>query len=126
MLSKRKIEGFVPSRNPRKARSFYEKALGLRVLGLDEFALSLQADGNTIRVADVSSVRGFKPAPFTILGWEVPDIEAAVRDLRRRGVAFEHYDGMDQDDLGIWTAPGGGRVAWFKDPDGNVLSLSEH
>jgi len=125
MLAKRRIEAFVPSRNPKKARKFYEKVLGLKVTDLNEYALTLDANGITVRVTDVSSVPGFKPAPFTILGWEVPDIEKAVRGLKRRGVKFQRYPGMDQDALGIWASPGGSQVAWFKDTDGNVLSLSQ-
>jgi len=69
---------------------------------------------------------GFKPFPFTILGWSVDDIAKTVQGLQKRGVTFERYVGMDQDHLGIWTSPGGAAIARFKDPDGNVLSLSEH
>jgi len=70
-------------------------------------------------------VKEFKPAPFTILGWEVPSAEKAVRELTKKGVNFERFPGMDQDELGIWSSPSGARVAWFKDPDGNILSITE-
>jgi hypothetical protein len=86
----------------------------------------LDSHGTTIRIADVSSVEQFKPAPFTILGWNVPNAEDAVRSLESRGVSFQRYHGMRQDDHAIWTSPRGARVAWFHDPDGNVLSLTQH
>jgi len=72
----------------------------------------------------VTPVPGYDPVPFTIAGWSVPDITAAVRALAASGVTFTRYDGMAQDELGIWTAPGGDRVAWFTDPDRNNLSLT--
>jgi catechol 2,3-dioxygenase-like lactoylglutathione lyase family enzyme len=126
MLGSRSIVGFVPCRHPRKARRFYEGVLGLKFVSKDRFASVFDANGIMVRVVDVSGVSGFKPAPFTILGWEVPDVGKAIRGLRRKGVKFERYDGMRQDALGIWTSPSGAKVAWFKDPDGNVLSLTEY
>lgn len=125
MLGTRQIVGFVPSNDLKKARLFYEGVLGLRFVSEDQFALVLDANGITLRVANVSSVPEFKPAPFTILGWEVPDIKQVVRGLQGRGVKFERYDWMKQDELGIWTAPGGAKVAWFRDPDGNILSVGQ-
>jgi catechol 2,3-dioxygenase-like lactoylglutathione lyase family enzyme len=121
-----KIVCFVPSKDPRKVRSFYEGVLGLRFISEDQFAVVFDAKGIMVRVVNVSSVPRFKPAAFTILGWEVSDVGKAIRGLRRKGVKFERYDGMEQDALGIWTSPGGAKVAWFKDPDGNVLSLTEY
>jgi hypothetical protein len=79
-----------------------------------------------VRVVDVSTVDGFKPAPFTILGWNVDSIGKTVKGLQKKGVKFERFPGMDQDQLGVWTSPSGAKIAWFKDPDGNVLSISEH
>ena len=73
----------------------------------------------------VTAVHQVVPAGYTVLGWRVADIEAVVRDLSARGVAFSRFDGMDQDDNGIWTSPGGAKVAWFTDPDGNLLSLTQ-
>jgi hypothetical protein len=64
-------------------------------------------------------------APYTVLGWQVPDILAAVGELEARGVPLLRYDGIAQDELGIWTSPTGARVAWFEDPDGNVLSVTQ-
>ena len=125
MLKKADIVAFVPTRNPRTARAFYEHVLGLEFISEDPFALVFNANGVTVRIADVSSVRDFKPAPFTILGWQVPSAEAAVRDLQAKGVAFERFPGMQHSQTGIWTSPSGAKVAWFKDPDGNVLSVTE-
>ena len=126
MLGSASIVAFVPSGSPRKARSFYKETLGLTFVSEDQFADVFDAKGVMVRVVDVSSVEGFKPAPFTILGWSVGDINKTVKGLVKKGVKFERYPGMDQDQLGVWTAPGGARVAWFKDPDGNVLSVTEH
>ena len=122
MLGSTKIVAFVPSRDFAGARSFYEGVLGLRFVSEDGFALVLDAGGIMLRVAKVPK---FEPQPFTILGWEVPDIENAVSGLQGRGVSFEKYRIRGQDERGIWTAPGGAKVAWFKDPDGNVLSVSQ-
>jgi catechol 2,3-dioxygenase-like lactoylglutathione lyase family enzyme len=126
MLGSMDIVTFVPTRSPGTARAFYEKTLGLRFVSDDQFALVFDANGVTVRVVDVSAVPGFKPAPFTILGWSVIDIVKTVKALQNRGVKFERYPGMQQDQLGVWNSPSGARVAWFKDPDGNVLSVTEH
>ena len=123
MLGSKKLMAFVPIRDSKKARSFYVDVLGLRFVSEDPFALVLEANGTTVRM---SKVQDFKPQKFTILGWEVQDIEKAVSTLGKKGVRFEKY-GMDgQDERGIWTAPGGAKVAWFLDPDGNNLSVSQH
>lgn len=114
---------FVPTRDSEKARLFYEGVLGLSFVNDDGFALVLDANGIMIRVA---KVKDFAPAQFTILGWQVPDIEDIVRGLQKKGVHFEIFGFFKQDELGIWTAPTGEKVAWFKDPDGNILSVSQH
>jgi catechol 2,3-dioxygenase-like lactoylglutathione lyase family enzyme len=113
--------GFIPVRDPARARTFYEGTLGLRVEEESPFALVVDAHGTRLRITPVGELT---VQPFTIGGWEVPDIEAAVRDLTARGVAFNRYDGMEQDEIGIWAAPSGALIAWFKDPDGNTLSLT--
>jgi catechol 2,3-dioxygenase-like lactoylglutathione lyase family enzyme len=123
MLAAMKIVAFVPTTDFERSRSFFEGALGLRFISNDGFAMVLDADGIMVRV---SKVPAFTPASFTILGWEVPDIETVVSGLEARGVHFERYGFFEQDELGIWTAPSGDKVAWFKDPDGNVLSVSQH
>jgi catechol 2,3-dioxygenase-like lactoylglutathione lyase family enzyme len=125
MLGSMDIIAFVPTRNRRKAREFFEATLGLRFISDDQFALVFDANGVMVRVVDVSGVGDYKPAPFTILGWSVSNVGKAVKDLQKNGVKFERYPGMEQDQLGVWSSPGGAKVAWFKDPDGNVLSLTE-
>ncbi|HXN33665.1 MAG TPA: VOC family protein, partial [Polyangiaceae bacterium] len=107
---------------PAAARTFYEGALGLKVEYEDDFAIACDAHGTSLRIQKVEALR---PQPVTALGWTVPDIAAAVDGLAKNGVRFERYGGMDQDKRGIWNAPGGAKVAWFKDPDGNTLSLTE-
>jgi catechol 2,3-dioxygenase-like lactoylglutathione lyase family enzyme len=113
---------FVPTKNPRRSRAFYEGVLGLRFVSDDAFALVLDANGIMVRITKVSEMNA---APFTVLGWEVPRITDTVAGLMEKGVKFEMYGITGQDDRGIWTAPSGARVAWFKDPDGNVLSLTQ-
>ena len=121
MLADAPFIGFIPVRDLVAARSFYEGTLGLRVVEDTPFALVLDAGGTMLRVTPVP---GLAARAFTVAGWNVPDIAAAVRDLAARGVKFTRYDGLAQDDLGIWTAPGGDRVAWFQDADANTLSLT--
>jgi catechol 2,3-dioxygenase-like lactoylglutathione lyase family enzyme len=123
MLDSSKIVAFVPTNDAAKARAFYEGVLGLRFLHDDQFALVFDANGTMIRIARAPK---FEPRQFTILGWEVREIEKVVSGLEAKGVKFEKYGLPGQDERGIWAAPGGAKVAWFKDPDGNVLSVSEH
>jgi catechol 2,3-dioxygenase-like lactoylglutathione lyase family enzyme len=123
MLGSTNIVAFVPTKDSEKARAFYEGVLGLRFVKDDGFAVVLDANGIMIRVAKVPQ---FTPAPFTILGWQVKDIEKVVQGLQKNGVRCEIFGFFKQDELGIWTAPTGDKVAWFKDPDGNILSVSEH
>jgi catechol 2,3-dioxygenase-like lactoylglutathione lyase family enzyme len=122
MLARAKLIAFAPTSSPARAKEFYRDTLGLPLVSEDGFALVFDANGTMLRVTTVSELA---PHRFTVLGWEVPDIRATVRDLQQAGVQFERYAGMTQDELGIWTAPGGARVAWFKDPDGNVVSVSQ-
>jgi catechol 2,3-dioxygenase-like lactoylglutathione lyase family enzyme len=122
MLGSIDIVAFVPTKDFEKSRAFYEGVLGLRFIKNDGFAMVLDANGIMVRVAKAQ----FTPAPFTILGWQVLDIEKIVTGLQGKGVQFERFGFFEQDALGIWTAPSGDKVAWFKDPDGNVLSVSQH
>jgi catechol 2,3-dioxygenase-like lactoylglutathione lyase family enzyme len=124
MLGSINIVAFVPTKDQERARAFYEGVLGLRFIKDDGFALVLDAHGIMLRVAKVPA--DSKPAQFAILGWEVPNIEDMVRGLGGKGVHFEIFGFFKQDELGIWTAPSGDKVAWFKDPDGNILSVSQH
>jgi len=123
MLGSTNIVAFVPIKDSEKARAFYEGVLGLRFVKDDGFALVLEANGIMVRAAKMKEVT---PAQFTILGWRVSDIEQVVRGLAAKGVHFEIFGFFKQDELGIWTAPTGDKVAWFKDPDGNILSVSQH
>ena len=116
------VIAFVATTDAARAREFYAKTLGLRLVGEDGFALEFDAAGTLLRVAIVREV---KPAGYTVLGWTVPDIARAIRDLVTRGVTFQRYGFFEQDELGVWSAPGGAKVAWFLDPDGNTLSLTE-
>lgn len=123
MLNTAQIIAFVPIRDSKRSRSFYEGILGLSFVSDDPFALAMNSNGVMVRLAKGAN---FTPAGFTVLGWEVTDIANAVTTLTEKGVNFERFPGMDQDELGIWAAPGGAKVAWFKDPDGNILSVSQH
>jgi len=123
-LGSNSIIAFVPTRDRERARAFFRDTLGLTLTSEDPFALVFDANGTMLRVVNIQA---YTPAPFTILGWQVTDIAASVKELKSAGVVFLVFDGFGQDDLGIWTAPGGGaKVAWFKDPDGNTLSVSQH
>jgi catechol 2,3-dioxygenase-like lactoylglutathione lyase family enzyme len=123
MLNTAKIIAFVPIRDSQRSRPFYEGVLGLRFVSDDPFALVMDSNGVMVRL---SKTPKFTPAGFTVMGWEVSAIEEAVTALKKNGVQFEIFPGLPQDELGIWAAPGGARVAWFKDPDGNILSVSQH
>jgi len=125
MLGSSDLIAFVPTRDPAKARDFYEDTLGLEFLSADPFALVFNAHGTTLRIANVSDVKGFKPQPFTIVGWVVRNVSDTAGDLVKKGVRFERFPGMDQDAKGVWQSPTGARVAWFKDPDGNILSITQ-
>lgn len=122
MLNSSKIMAFVPVADHHSARPFYEGVLGLRFISDDQFALALDANGIMVRVG---SVPNFKPSGSTVLGWQVPDIAQAVNHLKEKGVKFLRYEGLKQDELGVWTSPSKAKIAWFNDPAGNVLSLTE-
>ncbi|HEY6377980.1 MAG TPA: VOC family protein [Candidatus Dormibacteraeota bacterium] len=122
MLGTGDLIAFVPTTDLARARSFYKSVLGLRLDSEGPFASVFDANGVMLRVTPVSEVAR---APYTVLGWRVTDIVATVRDLTDRGVSFVRYEGMEQDSLVIWTTPGGDRVAWFTDPDGNTLSVTQ-
>jgi len=113
---------FMPTTDLARARVFYEKGLGLPIAGDSPIACTFDANGTTLRVIAVEKIAS---APYTVLGWNVTDIEASIRELTSRGVVFERIEGIDQDELGVWRSPGGARVAWFKDPDDNTLSLTQ-
>lgn len=122
VLASSALIAFLATASPEQARRFYADVLGLRLHSEDQFALVFDANGIMLRVARVDELI---PAERTTLGWQVDDIRSTVGQLAERGVAFERYSFVSQDELGIWTTPDGARVAWFKDPDGNLLSLTQ-
>jgi catechol 2,3-dioxygenase-like lactoylglutathione lyase family enzyme len=116
------LVAFAATTDLARSHAFYGAVLGLNHVDTTPFANVYETAGTSLRVTLVDRVTA---GPYTVLGWTVPDIAAAMEDLASRGVAFERYDGLDQDPAGVWTAPGGARIAWFRDPDGNVLSLTQ-
>jgi catechol 2,3-dioxygenase-like lactoylglutathione lyase family enzyme len=122
ILGQQKMVAFVATVSPADAKRFYQDTLGLRLVDESPFALAFDAHGTMLRVTIVERA---VIAPYTVLGWNVPDVAATVEQLRKAGVKFYRYPGMDQDTLDIWTSPSGARIAWFKDPDGNTLSVTE-
>lgn len=120
-----RMVGFLITTDAPRAASFYRDVLGFRLMSEDDYALTFDANGTMLRV---NKGRAFTPAQGTVLGWEVDDVHAAIRELAPRGVHFEQFGlaFMPQDEQGVWAIPNGDQVAWFKDPDGNVLSISQH
>ena len=113
---------FLATANAGRARAFYERVLGLKLVADEPPALVFRSGDRMLRIQKVDQVRN---APYTALGWEVSDIRRTVQDLRAAGVVFQRYEGMNQDADGIWPAPSGALIAWFQDPDGHVLSLTQ-
>ena len=123
MLGTSSLIAIVMTSDGERAKRFYGETLGLRFVGDDGFAVIFDANGVTLRV---STMEGFQPAAYGVLGWKVDDIAATAKALEAAGVPMERYPFFEQDELGIWTAPGGvAKVAFFKDPDGNVLSITQ-
>ena len=122
MLGASRISGFFRTTDSKRARNFYEGVLGLECLSENEYVLVFRSHHSTVIGQKLEE---FSPLPSTVLGWEVADLEKAAMGLAQHGVVFERYPWMEQDKLGIWTSPDGHKMAWFKDPDGNVLSLGE-
>ncbi len=122
MLADKELKAFVPTVDPHKAKAFYRDVLGLTLLSEDEYALEFNANGTLLRVIIVPQLT---PHPFTALGWNLPDIRQTIAELNAKGIYCEKYSFFEQDEQGVWFSPGGSKVAWFKDPDGNLLSLTE-
>lgn len=122
MLNDQKLKGFIPTIDAERSKAFYKDILGLKLVSEDDFGIEFDANGAALRIAKVPE---FTPYPFTSLGWVVEDVAAEIIKLNEKGVVFERFGYFEQDDLGIWVAPGGTEVAWFKDPDGNLLSLND-
>ena len=121
-LGKAPIIAFLPITDAAPAKAFYGDALGLKFIEDSPFALVFEGGGTMLRLQKVEAVT---PLPGTALGWDVKDIASTIRALKARGVEFLRFERMEQDALGIWTSPSGAKVAWFKDPDGNNLSLTQ-
>ena len=122
MLNEADVVAFVHTADAARAQGFYVDVLGLELVEVSPVALVVRAGGTMIRVTPVDS---HAASPHTVLGWSVPDVAATLRDLSTRGVVPLRYDGLDQDDLGVWRSPSGAQVAWFSDPDGNTLSATQ-
>lgn len=123
MLGSSDLLTFVLTSDAARAKKFYSETLGLKFINQDEYALVFDANGTTIRV---TIMPGHTPTEHPVLGWKVPDIAATVDGLVKAGVKFEKYSFLEQDALGVWSAPDGAtKIAWFKDPDGNVLSVAQ-
>jgi len=122
MLPNSKLMAFASTKDPAKAKAFYGETLGLKLTSDDSFGVVFDSNGVMLRV---SIVKDFTPQPFTVLGWQVADIRAGLRELVAKGVTFERYGFVTQDEDGVWTTDDGAQVAWFKDPDGNLLSLTQ-
>ncbi|MBI1762385.1 MAG: VOC family protein [Acidobacteria bacterium] len=120
-MNNAKLMGFAAITDAARARAFYEEQLGLKFVADDGYALVFETGGNLLRL---QKMKAHTPLPFTVLGWQITDIHATIRELTGKGVTFERYDFMQQDEWGVWES-GGDKVAWFKDPDGNLLSLAQ-
>jgi catechol 2,3-dioxygenase-like lactoylglutathione lyase family enzyme len=122
MLASCDLMAFVATTSLARAKDFYLTTLRLPLIEESPYACVFDANGTVLRVTVVDTLT---PAPYTVLGWTVPDIGEMVKSLVHRGVTFDRFPGMDQDEAGVWDAPGGARVAWFRDPDGNRLSVTQ-
>ncbi len=122
MFAAADLVAFAATRDLAASGRFYEQALGLRLVASSAYANVYEVHGTQLRVTRVEEP---VVAPYTVLGWRVSDIAATIDELAAAGVHFNRYAGMEQDERGVWTAPGGELVAWFCDPDGNTLSLQQ-
>jgi catechol 2,3-dioxygenase-like lactoylglutathione lyase family enzyme len=113
---------FLATANAEQSRTFYEGTLGLKFIADEPPALVFRVGGSMLRIQKVEQVCA---APYTALGWAVPDIRKTVHELSNVGAVFQRWESLNQDDLGIWRSPSGASVAWFRDPDGHVLSLTQ-
>lgn len=121
-LKNSKMVGFLATSRPDISKRFYNEILELTLIEETPYALVFESANAVIRIQKTEEVY---PPPYTTIGWEVENIEFTVRALSESGVQFERYEGMEQDDRGVWDVPNGSKVAWFKDPDGNLLSLTQ-
>jgi catechol 2,3-dioxygenase-like lactoylglutathione lyase family enzyme len=122
MLAHHDLIAFIATAQPERARVFYSEVLGLRLIEDNPFALVFDANGTMLRIQKGEKLT---KTAYTVLGWRVGDIHKVVEFLLERGIHFDRYPGLLQDEQGIWTTPDGNKIAWFTDPDGNTLSLTE-
>jgi len=122
LLVEPKIKAFLPTINAASSKLFYMNTVGLKLVSEDNYALEFAGHGTSLRI---TTVQELNPQPFTVLGFMIEKIEAQVNSLIDKGVIFERYDSLNQDALGIWTSPSKAKIAWFKDPDGNIISLTQ-
>lgn len=122
MLLEPRIITFLPITDAANAKNFYENILGLNMISEDEYALEFERNGTCLRLTIVPQLT---PQPFTVLGFQIDQIESQIKSLSSKGVVFEEYKNLNQNHLGIWTSPSKAKIAWFKDPDGNLISLTE-
>ena len=122
MLNDKTIMAFLATADPAKARPFFEEILGLPLKRTDPYAMVFDSNGIELRM---TTVKDFKPASYSVMSWVVPDIHETIVRLHSKGVVFERYSFFEQDEDGVWLSPDGTKVAWFKDPDGNLLSLTQ-
>jgi catechol 2,3-dioxygenase-like lactoylglutathione lyase family enzyme len=123
MADLKTMVGFLVTTNPDAALRFYTEVLGFRLISDDAYALAFDTHGGLLRVGKAEQ---FQPAHGTVLGWEVEDIQASVADLKAKGAVFERFPNMPADENAVFTFPTGDKVAWFRDPERNLLSLSQH
>jgi catechol 2,3-dioxygenase-like lactoylglutathione lyase family enzyme len=122
VLKTSEVVCFLPSEDLERSERFFQDVLGLPLVSRSPYASVFSIGGATLRVTRVD---GLRPQPFTVFGWLVQDLRGALEELRERGTVMLVYEGLDQDDHSVWTTPSGDLVAWFKDPDANVLSLTQ-
>jgi len=123
MFRQSRLVAFLATSHPKEARAFYQTVLGLQLIDESDFALAFIAGGTTLRI---QKVRAVQPFPYTALGWEVSNISETLQALASHGVAPERFEGLEQNERGVWKTPDGGQVAWFRDPDFNLLSITQH
>jgi len=124
MLTDKKVKAFVITSNAAAAKKFYNEVLGFKLLSEDDYGLEFELHNALLRVS-ITTAEHAVAQKHTVLGWCVPDINESIGFLSSQGVQFERYDFLQQDEKGIWQAEGGTKVAWFKDPNGNLLSIDQ-
>lgn len=123
MLQEPKITALLPTTNPEQSKEFFKNTLGLKLVSEDPYGIEFEGLGSNLRI---SVVPKFTPHQFAVLGFKIEEINFQVKALTDNGVKFEKYKALNQNELGVWISPGKAKIAWFKDPDGNLLSLTQY